>query len=799
MIKTDIKTSLRTILKQKKTTIINIVGLSIGMTAAILILFWVQNEKSYDRYHADADRIYRITNHLTVSSGDTWVWENSPLIYADAAKREIPEIENTARLYSAAWNPLIINRNGTLMKEHGGAYVDSNWFSMFSYKVLSGSLASFNRHPNNIILTESRAKKLFGNSDAVGKSLLSDTMSYTVQAVVADNPTNSSFQFDIFIPIEARLADKDTRNDENDWGNFNYLTFVKLRPTAKSKQTEAKLTALIRKSKLESDIKSSLTALPDMHFETGLQSSATRHINENTIHVFSLLGILLLLMACINYVNLTTARASLRAKEVSIRKIVGAGRKELFLQFITESFLMSLLSVVLTLVLLRLSLPMFNKITDNHFILALNDILLWKLIGLAILATTVLNGIYPALLLSSFNPLHVFRGIGLLRIRDAYFRKTLVVVQFSIAVGLIIGTIVIFNQMQYIQRSNSGYNKSQIVNVIVPWKAFGGYEAAEKQKSGMNSIVQQLKAESSIAEVSVAQDNMVNNLSLSSGGFDWDGRPEDFKPSITRFSADTNFRKMFNIQLAEGEWYTEDLSSVKKFLLNETAVKELNIRKPALGQRFVVGKDTGIISGVIKDFHFKSMHDKISPLVMYNDPWRFQLFIQVQPGQNAKALAAIEKIWKANLSKFPFEYWFLDEMFNSVYATDNRISTLVLIFCGIALFISALGLFGLTAFTAERKTREIGIRKVLGASVFNIVTLLSREFILLVTLSILIAIPLALMMMNSWLNNFAYRINIGIWIFALAAALALLIALATISLQAVKAALANPVKNLRTE
>jgi predicted permease len=800
MIKKYFKTAWRSLLHQKKMSVINIAGLSIGMTAAILILQWVQNELTYDNFHPDANRIYRITNHLEVTSGDTWIWENSPLVYASAAMHEIPEIE-TAATFMNSWSGMNVTMNNELLPEKKCAFADSNWFRMFHFDVAYGSLEAFSANPYSLALTKSKAEKYFGKGNAIGQVVRVDSINYVVRAVLEENPTNSSFQYDIWLPLSAYLANTQNAKNSAGWNNFNFITFLKLRPDADKATVEKKLTALILRNKEKSKFQTKLTKLPDIHFETNLQSSIFRHTDKKTVVIFSVLAFLLLLTACINYVNLTTARASLRSKEVSIRKIVGAERGQLFGQFMAESFLISFISLAITLFLVWISLPFFNHLTENHFTISLQNTGIWKVLLGTLLITTILNGIYPALLLSSFKPLQVLRGSSVLKIRDGYLRKALVVIQFGISMMLITGTIVIFEQMRFIQKSNSSYDKSQILNISVPWRALRDKKADDQGASYMEGLKKDILDQNMIQSVSLAQNGIVDNTSFSSGGFDWHGREKDFNPAMVKLSTDADFHSMFHLSLLDGRWYRDhDKADEHGFIINETAVKDLGIRKPVVGQWFVLSGDTGTIIGVVKDFPYKSMHEKIGPVIMYNEPgYRTSLFIQIKAGQAGKAVAAIKNIWKQRFPSFPYEYKFLDETFDQLYKNDTRISQLILIFSLIAIFISALGLFGLAAFTAEKRTKEIGIRKVLGASVQQIVTVLSKEFIFLVLISILAATPIAWYFMNKWLDNFAYRIGLSIWIFAAAGILSLLIALITVSIQAIKAAMANPADSLRTE
>ncbi|HVZ24898.1 MAG TPA: ABC transporter permease [Sediminibacterium sp.] len=794
------KTAWRSLMKQKKMTFINLAGLSIGMTAAILILQWVQNEVSYDNYHEDANHIYRITNHLEVSPGDVWVWEHSPLSFASTAQHDIPEIVSSANMMDASWGGISIIRNNDIFKETSCAYVDSNWFNLFHYDLLEGSLNDFTANPFSMAMTRSMAKKYFGNNNPIGQVLRVDTLNFTVKAVLEDNPTNSSFQYSILIPLSAYLSNPQNAKNSEGWNNFNFLTFIKLRPDASNPVVEKKLTKLILSNKDKSKIHTTLTALPDIHFETSLQNSSMRHTNRKTVAIFSVLALLLLLTACINYVNLTTARASLRSREVSIRKIVGAGKFQLFRQFMAESLLVSLLALGITLLLAWISLPFFNNLTENHFSLSLTETGLWKVLIGTLLFTTILNGIYPALLLASFKPLNVLRGNALLKMKDGYFRKTLVVLQFSITVMLISGTIVIYRQMLFIQQSNSQYDKAQIMSIEVPWRAFKG-QKEDAHISFMRSFKQDIQALNTVQSVSLANTDIVNNTGMSSGGYDWAGRAKDFNPAFANLSTDAEFPKMFHLELREGRWYHDnDKSDERSYILNETAVRELNIPKPVIGQWFKASGDTGTIVGIVKDFHYKTMHEKIGPVVLFHKPdWYYNLFVEIQPRQAGKAIAAIKSLWQQRLPKFPYQYTFLDETFDKLYKADNRIAQLILLFSLIAIFISALGLFGLAAFTAEKRTKEIGVRKVLGASVISIVRLLSSESLQLVLLSSVIAFPVAWYAMSKWLNEFAYRISLNIWLFGIAALTALVVALATVGIQAARAAMDNPVKSLRTE
>jgi putative ABC transport system permease protein len=799
MIKNYFKTALRNLWRNKGTSFINLFGLSIGMTAAVFIFLWVQNEMTFDNYHPDKDHIYRITNSIQVNKDEAWVWEHSPMLMAETAIKEIPEVEKAARLLPNVWGGPVLNINHKLFSEKTSAYVDKSWFNMFHYDFVIGNVVAFGKSPFSIILTESKAKKYFGDANAIGQVIRVDTVNYTVQGVLKDNPVNSSFQFDILLNMDGRLADPRTLKNDKTWNNFGYITFLKLREDASQSLVETKLNDIINKNRTNHNDKVSVQPFNDMYFENGLESSSLPHGSKKTAYIFSLLGLLLLITACINYVNLTTAKASLRAKEVSVRKIIGAGRKHLFFQFIAESLTISLLSLAVALLLIQLCLPFFNTITGKQFELPIASMAMWKVLSGTLLFATILNGIYPAALLSSFKPLNVFRGRSILKMRDGSVRKGLVVFQFSLSMILITGAIVIYRQLQYIQTTNPGYTVSQVMSLEIPYQTFRFLDE-KGQQSFFSSMKQELQSQSSIAAVSSGGSQIVNVGNASSGNADWDGRDTAYNPTIAQLSVDQEFQKMFQLQLTSGHWFKTGTEDDHNYILNETAAAEFNLHQPILGQRFTMGGDTGQVIGIVKDFHYKSLHEKIGPMVLSNNQGSDAfLFIKTIPGNIPKAVSAAGAVWAKFIPSEPFDPVFLDDSFNNLYKTDIKTSQLIFIFAVIAIIIAALGLFGLAAFTTEQRTKEIGIRKVLGASMQQITTLLSKDFVRLVIIAIVIASPIAWWVMNKWLQDFAYRINISAGIFIAAGTLALLIALISVSFQAIKAAITNPVKSLRTE
>ena len=802
MLKHYLKIAWQSIMHQRLNSVINISGLSIGMAASLLIFMWVSNELSFDRFHKDSATIYRLKNYISIDKKSTWVWENSPYLLGGEVQKKLPEVLAVTRLKPMAWENVHFNIKGEFIRENKCAYIDSAWFSMFRYDFIHGSVSDFNSHPFSMVLTESKAKKYFGNENPLGKTIRIDTIDYEIRGVVKDIPPYSSFQYDVLVPLAANRSNPANIKNDDSWGNFNYLTFVKLNPAASVKDLPAKITTILSENKKSDNIKTGLIPLADMHFENDLQSSVMEHGNKNVVFIFAILGVLLLVIAGINYVNLATARASLRVKEVSIKKINGAGRGQLFMQFVVESVMVSVISLFITLLIVKLVLPSFNEFIGKSFSLSMNDKLTWLIIGGTLLASVFLTSIYPAILLSSFKPIAIFRGLNALKVKDGALRKGLVVVQFTIATVLIIGTIVIYRQLKFINQQNTAYDKSQILSFNIPFKLFSKYKDDGRTQL-VNSIKQELLSRSVISEVSVMnQSSVIDMKGFSSGGSnDWDGRDKDFMPSIAFFYADTDFKKMLNLEMAEGRWYEPgNKADEHNSILNETAVKEFNIHKPVIGQRFVSQDDTGVIIGVVKDFYYKSLHEKIGPAVIKNvNDYNSTFLLKSSPGKITEAQKVAKDVWNKFFSSEPFVSKFLDEEFEKLYRADHKTASLVWFFSAVAILLSCLGLFGLAAFTAERRTREIGVRKVLGASVPGIVRLLSKEFVLLVIISLVIASPLAWWALNKWLQDFSYHINISIMFFIVAGIITLMVALATVSIHAIKAAISNPIKSLRTE
>lgn len=796
MFRNFLKTALRAFYKNRFISLLNLLGLSTGMTAAVFIFLWVQNEITVNDYQPG--NIYRVS-YISNYRGETYTNERNSYPEYLAMTKDIPEIDRAVIMSPNSFEGFTFNINNKLFSEKTSAWVDKAWFNMFNYSFVEGNAVAFTQSPNSIVLTESKAHKYFGNAGAVGQLIKVDTINYLVAGVVKDNPLNSSFQFDIFLNYDSRLNGEKLKRSSTDWNNNNYIAFVQTRADASPKLVGAKLAGIIKKNIPDDDEVVSLDPLKKIYFQEGLRSSLPQG-NKKATYIFALLGILLLVTACINYVNLTTARASLRAKEVSIRKIAGAEKTHLFFQFIAESLVISFISLLLALLMIRLLLPVFNSITEKDFQLPLTSVALWQILLGTLGFATVLNGIYPALLLSSFRPLNVFRGKSFLKINDGSIRKALVVFQFALSVLLIISATVIYRQLHYIQTTNPGYNVSQIASLSVPYSAYSKLDDKGRD-AFFEGLRHDLEVQPGVAGVSSASEEIVDvGNSNGSGDAIWEGKDTGYHSVVARMEVDADFKKIFGVQLKTGRWFTTGRQDYNNVILNETAVNEFNMRQPVIGQRFIWRGDTGQVVGVVKDFHYKSMHDKIGPMVLSNNHGSSYFYCVKIAGNNIPAaLSAIAGVWRKYVPKEAFTYNFLDDSFNSLYKTDIKTSQLIFIFSLVAVLISALGLFGLAAFTAEQRIKEIGIRKVLGATVQQITLLLSKDFLALVVVAILIATPIAWWAMSNWLQDFAYRIQLTFGIFAGAGAMALIIAAVSVSFQAIKAAVANPVKALRSE
>jgi putative ABC transport system permease protein len=777
------KVALRKIRRYKVYSFINISGLAIGMACCFLVFLWVQDELGFDRFHSNAKEIYRVLYHPQ----DTDIYSaygSGPV--GPALNADYPEIINFTRMFGHASGPLKY-RNQVFNGEVCG--VDNSFFEMFTFSFIKGDSKNCLSEPRSIVLTQKMAAILFGDEDPLGKTVGFEWWGtwhdLKVTAVIQDAPLNSHIQFDYLLPFEFVTW---SGMSIEDWDVGAYQTYVLLPKDADARAVQEKIAGTIRRHFPESPYTLSLEPLTQIHLYNFTGGGAITYV-----YVFSIIGALILFIACINFMNLSTARSMERAREVGMRKVVGSSRAQLVRQFLGESIILSFISFILALLLVQLLLPSVNKIVGKPLTLLHSGGPLFIFLGMAVL-TGILSGSYPAVFLSGFRPGSVLKGSVRPGSQHIRLRKLLVIGQFVVSIALITGTIIIYQQLVYLRNTDMGINKSYVINMELR----GGL------RNRYNTIKSELLRNPDILAVSATNASFSKRFGTDKIG--WEGKPEDKRIFMSIHSVDFDYQKIFDIQMAQGRYFSRDYPTdiSDGIIINETAAKIMGMESP-LGQRISCWipydpRRSGTIVGVVKDFHFRSLHEKISPLVMVIAPgWFTDAYIRIKPENVPGTLGFMEKTIKGLAPDFPFEYSFLDEDIDNLYKSEQRIGNLVRYGTFLAIFIACLGLFGLASFTAEKRTKEIGIRKVLGATVSGIVLLLTKEFTKWIILANLIAWPVAYFVMSRWLQNFAYHVNIGIGTFLLAAALALATALVTVSFQAVKTATSNPVDSLRYE
>jgi putative ABC transport system permease protein len=791
----SIKSGWRNLWKNRTLGFINIGGLAIGMSAAFLVLLWVQNEFSFDGFQPDADREYLVT---MMNKSQKVVTDYSPLPLTEAAMLRVPGVERASSYYLFPGSELPQVHLGLQTRaERKVMFADSNWFRLFRYDFIAGNAQGFGTG-NGIILTRSLAVSYFGTAVAVGQNIRIDSNNFTILGVVRDNPVNSSFQHQLFLPMRARFASPADRAAANRrWTAYAAKTFVRLQPGANADQCARQLTELMKTNAAELELKIKLVPLQEMHFGVGLPSSDMVYGDRNMAIIFGCLGGLLLLIACINYVNMVTARASLRVKEISMKKIMGAGRGRLFGQLMMEALLTGTIALLLTLLFIWLTLPAFDRFSEKHFVLSFaSPAVVSVLLGTWVLSIGM-TGIYPAILLSAFDPLRMLQNDRTPHAANAWVRKVLVVVQFTAAIALILGTIIIYAQMSYIRQQNKVYDKAQVFTIHLPSSSWYTRNAPGRTETILDALKTELQKQSAIGEVAYVSGPLMEMPMSMSGIVDWDGRDGNFNPQVYPMYIDPDSRHLFGLELVSGKWF-RDLSDKHNYVLNETAASTFGLRQPYVGQRFVFYGDTGQVIGIVKDFHFRSLHEKIAPVILLNNAgWRHTLYVKASAHAVPGALREAGETFNRFFPDQPFSYTFLDEDFDRIYQSDIRTSQLIGGFAGLAVLLSCLGLLGLAAFTAKQREKEIATRKVLGASIRHIVLQLSGGFLKLVVVSMLIACPIGWWAMNKWLDGFAYRTTIAWWMFASAGGFALGIAFLTVCVQAFKASTASPANSLR--
>jgi len=790
MIKNYIITAWRNLIKNKFYSAINIIGLTVGLTVGLLILLWINDELSFDRFHINADNIYKVEAQMGTGTTTQILSDVSAPVSVFALK-EIPGVKDAVRMVSNEDYALfsygekkIVPRDNTIF------YTDPSIFKVFDFKLLKGNRNNPFPNVRSIIVTQKIAKRLFGDSDPIGKVLKADNHdNYMISGVAADMPENSTIKFDMLFSIEIEKRQYDSRGYWKamgaNWGDYFASTYMLLRPGVSPAAVVNLLTKIHNRDMPASDAdKVKFLAQPLTHLH--LYNSDGSPSGMQTVRIFFIVALFILFIACINYVNLSTARAILRSKEVSIRKIIGAGKTHLFIQFVIETILFFAIALALAFVLITLLMPVYNNLSGKNLHFNLFDTSLWRVAGIAIFSTLIGSSIYPALLLSSFKPVSALRGKISLGTGNSTFRKSLIITQFIFSIGLIICTLIINNQLKYIRNKELGYDKSYVFDFIM----------RDMQKN-YEVIRSQLLNHKGILGIASGSDNIIS-IANSTSETQWDGKDPSTSFIIHPTYIDKYFIPFFKLKFVAGANFMGTKSDSAHFILNETAVRQAGIINP-IGKRFTLNKQRGIIIGVVRDFHFASLKQKIEPAVFGFSALQPEMFVRTTGRDAQKAVDAVQKVFKEYNPGFMMDYSFMDNDYNSMYKTDQQSGILFKWFAGIAILISCLGLYGLATYTAQEKVKEIGIRKVLGASIANITRMLSKDFLMLVAIAIIIATPIAWFAMNNWLQDFAYRITIQWWVFAWAAVIALLIAIFTISFQFIKAAMANPVKSLKND
>ncbi len=792
MLKNYLKIAIRNLSRHPAYSLLNISGLAIGMAASILILLWVQNELSYDRFNANADQIYRIT----VVASDQFKAATNPAGMPAGLQAAMPEIRNTVRVSHPV--ETLFEKGDIQFVEKKGFYADSTLLDIFSFPLIKGDRRTALQRPDGILITEDMARRYFGHSDGLGKTLKKDNGELvTVTGVLANIPATSSLQFDYILPMSAVARTNDELKNSV-WGNFNFYSYVQLDKnfvpgTANLDALDRKMTQIyqrhIPRDKLKADF--FLQPLTSIHLHSdGLQVDLPGHGNSQYVSIFFIVAVFILVVACINFMNLATARSARRAKEVGLRKVVGAVRGQLIGQFLGESLLISFLALVLAIVIVSLSLPAFNILAEKDLHLHFSDGTFWlSLIGVAAL-TGLLAGSYPALYLSGFQPVKVLKGRLKSMGGNLAFRNGLVITQFVLSIVLLTGTVVVYNQLKFIQHRNPGFTKANLLYMPMTgeiWDRQGALRA-------------ELSRDPLTSNYTIVGELPVN---LTSGNVDgkWPGKDPNTQIVIPGMNVSESFIDVFRMKILAGrDFSTAFKTDSSNFIVNETMMRTMGMTlNNVIGQPLSWNGQDGKVIGVVQDFNFKPIQQAIEPLVLTINRYGGNAVVRAPEGQTEATIRAMEAISRKLNRSFPFTYNFLDQDLASLYKGERQMSGIFNLFAGLALLISCLGLYGLSAYLAQERTREIGVRKVLGASVFNIVYLLSTGFTRLVLVSIVIAIPLAMVTINRFLEGYAYHIRVNWWIFPLAALAALVVAWLTVSYESLKAAMGNPTKSLKSE
>lgn len=800
----------RNTLKRKTFSLINIFGLAMGLACFLLITMYVTDELSFDRYHEKADRIYRVNSNIIFGGTELKIGVCSDPMGA-TLKKDYPEVEQFTRIYNSDGSKQV-KKGNEYITEDAAAYADSTFFEVFTFKAIAGELKQALNEPNTVVISESAALKYFGRSNVVGETIESEAGNgklFKITAVIEDMPKNGHFRFDFIFSMD---------NLNYDFGNYlshNFYTYILLKPGTLPGEFEKHFKEVIERyvfpqashimqlksmdefEKAGNKLEYSLMPIRDIHLKSDRFPELSPVGNIRYVYIFGAVALFILLLACVNFINLSTANSGSRAREIGIRKVLGSEKSALVGQFLSESVLTSFIATFFAILLVWASLDLFNEVAAKE--LAMLNLLKpvpLLLIFLLALVTGLVAGSYPAFYIAAFQPIAALKGRLKLSSHKSYFRNVLVVFQFSTAILLIIGTVVVYKQLSFIRNKNLGYQKEQVLLINDTYVLGNNYEAFKKSINALNGV----KSSASAGYLPVSGSSRSDNTFSTEATMTTDN-----SFNMQNWNMDYDYIPLLGIELLQGRNFSREFGTDSLgLIINETCAKMLGGGN-LIGKKIYTssnGREMDMvytIIGVVKNFNFESLRQEIGPLSMRLGNANSTTAVKISSADIPGLIAGIEKLFKSMASGKPFSYRFLDDAFEDMYRSEQRIGKLALIFSVLAIFIACLGLFGLATYMAQQRVKEIGVRKVLGASVFNIVHLLSSDFVKLVLLSAVISFPVAWWAMNRWLQDFAYRTPLNWWVFALAGIIGLFIALATISFQAVKSAMANPVNSLRTE
>lgn len=786
MIRNFFTVAVRNFLRQKFYSFINLFGLASGLICALFIYLWVNDELSKDKFHKDSDRIFQVVSNLQLNDGETLTWPITPGPLGDFISDNFPEVEYSVRTMDSR-NQLFQYKENAFYES--GYYADPEFFNLFTFKILQGSPNTDSINISSISISKKLATKLFGNEDPIGKVVkVNNQTDYTIAAVFADVGTESSFVFDYVLPMEVY---KKNRGQGWDWGNFDHPLYVKLDDASKAEETMNKVNKEREKARASGDGDGGGTfyfqPFTDYYLHSQYENGLPSGGRIKYVQIFSIVAVFILVIACINFMNMATAKAAARSKEVGVRKVVGAQRKALIFQFIAESTLLALLAMVIAIAIVYLMLPLFNSLVSKQISLHLFEPKFLLTVILIIVITGLLAGSYPAFYLSSYQPAQVLKG-GSTQAAGTALRKGLVIFQFALTVILIACSLVVYNQIEFIRNKNIGYNRESLVNFSARGNLFNQYEAFKAEALQFPGITSVGKSNSSL--VQVANQN---------GSVSWQGKDPNSQVFFRTVIVDYDFIETMGLKIIEGRSFKKDFQDTASFIISRTAAEVMGMSDP-VGQQINQWGNNGTIVGVIEDFHSRSMHEAIDPIVLMCRPnWTGNIFVRFEATKTQEAIQRLETLYKKYNPEYPFTYTFVEDDFERLYNNEKVTGSLALGFTVMAIIISGLGLLGLAAYTAERKRKEISIRKTLGASVTGIVSNMSKDFIVLSGIAIIIGCPISYYLMQKFLEGYAYHTTPGWELFVITALAVLVMSLLTVIFQVTKAAVANPVDALRNE